>query len=657
MKKNDGIMLAQSLKGDQMLFLNTYQNTANIEALTDQLFYVLDGTMTLLYQAKKYTLFAGDIFFIPKNEVILLTTELSHALTYVISSTILTDSSRIYCNSAAGGSHYDDFRSMIAEDIYQMTHATDNLESAMEQHLRRIPDMLSSHFWGPSDLLTPDNLSGASTQSDSKYQIFLRDVMDEINHNYKKRITLNQLAKKYHFSPSYLSRLFLKETGLHFNDYLANLRLAEAISQLVFTSKSVNEIAEQSGFADNRAFLDAFKRANGVSPSTYRKQVSGESKQGIVRYEDNLRYVHAQGYFDHLFLYRRQNPSVSATPPVEHYEKRLDVGIPVKRSLSYTFTAHVPQLRLLQTEQIRIALRTMKKKIGLTSVAFPVWETELPELYQVTDFLADQGLTAILLLDPSSLESFGAHLTPLLTQRYLGLLTFEIQNRSQFRTSGISIPSYLEMLPNHFMKDTRIQALYNLQTLSDALITTEGTTNYLLAEFVDAPAATGPTALFHGRPGLFAGNGTAKTTFGCLRLFASMTGPILHQEPGLLITGTAQECQILLWHLPSNELPQSPEQLNSYYTAAGVRQVTLTLEHLSGSLACIISQRYFPEVPDAYEQWLSIGTSTTMTWKLEQELDSRPQMRQYYQAAPDNTLTLRHTLEACEICQLTIRMN
>ncbi len=84
MKKNDGILLGQPGELMEMLFFNTYQGTINIKALTHHLFYILDGSLALLYQAKKYLLSTNDIFFIPLEEVIILSGKECHALTLAI---------------------------------------------------------------------------------------------------------------------------------------------------------------------------------------------------------------------------------------------------------------------------------------------------------------------------------------------------------------------------------------------------------------------------------------------------------------------------------------------------------------------------------------------------------------------------------------------
>ncbi len=69
-----------------------------------------------------------------------------------------------------------------------------------------------------------------------------------------------------------LSRLFRKEVGVSFVQYLTALRLRHAADQLLTTRKTVQQIAREQGFASTRMMSDLFKRQHGVTPRQYREQ-------------------------------------------------------------------------------------------------------------------------------------------------------------------------------------------------------------------------------------------------------------------------------------------------------------------------------------------------------------------------------------------------
>lgn len=59
-------------------------------------------------------------------------------------------------------------------------------------------------------------------------------------------------------------------TGLTAANYLLTVRMGEARQRLLQCPRlTINEVAEQCGFADNAHFTHAFKRIFGYTPSEY----------------------------------------------------------------------------------------------------------------------------------------------------------------------------------------------------------------------------------------------------------------------------------------------------------------------------------------------------------------------------------------------------
>ncbi|MCC3357729.1 helix-turn-helix domain-containing protein [Bacillus sp. REN16] len=68
-------------------------------------------------------------------------------------------------------------------------------------------------------------------------------VLLYIDHSSAKDVSLAEAAEKAHLSTSYSCKLFKKETGTNFSDYIVNVRLQEAARLLEHTSLRVSEIA------------------------------------------------------------------------------------------------------------------------------------------------------------------------------------------------------------------------------------------------------------------------------------------------------------------------------------------------------------------------------------------------------------------------------
>ena len=87
-----------------------------------------------------------------------------------------------------------------------------------------------------------------------------------------EEISLAVLAEKFHLNPQYISQLFKSEIGVGFLAYLTNVRMENAKRLLLSTDLSVAEVADRSGYADYRVFTKAFKKAENVTPSQYRRE-------------------------------------------------------------------------------------------------------------------------------------------------------------------------------------------------------------------------------------------------------------------------------------------------------------------------------------------------------------------------------------------------
>lgn len=104
----------------------------------------------------------------------------------------------------------------------------------------------------------------------------LRDsVIEFLNQNYGKPLSLDSIAEQFHITPTYLSSFFKREVGENFSSYLANLRIAEAKRMLEETDLKVSDISEQVGIYSQTTFIRLFKKNCGLTPNEYRKAHGG----------------------------------------------------------------------------------------------------------------------------------------------------------------------------------------------------------------------------------------------------------------------------------------------------------------------------------------------------------------------------------------------
>ena len=94
------------------------------------------------------------------------------------------------------------------------------------------------------------------------------EVLKYIQNNYMNDIKLSSVAKLVSVSSEHLSRVFKKETGFGFKEYLTILRLQKAEEMLKNEpGRAVCEVAYACGFNDGNYFSYKFKEAYGVSPT------------------------------------------------------------------------------------------------------------------------------------------------------------------------------------------------------------------------------------------------------------------------------------------------------------------------------------------------------------------------------------------------------
>lgn len=91
-----------------------------------------------------------------------------------------------------------------------------------------------------------------------------------IEESFTQNIHLDNLAELLGMDKSSFCRLFKKETGVTFTEYLNRLRLEEARRLLLSSHFYVFEVAHRSGFSRTRYFQRLFRERYGCSPSEYR---------------------------------------------------------------------------------------------------------------------------------------------------------------------------------------------------------------------------------------------------------------------------------------------------------------------------------------------------------------------------------------------------
>ena len=99
------------------------------------------------------------------------------------------------------------------------------------------------------------------------------EIKRYIDTNYRESITLDKLAGMAHLNKYYLSHAFQKEYGVSPITYLSRRRIEESKYLLGNTSHTLAQVSELLGFSSPSYFSQCFRKAEGISPNEYRRQV------------------------------------------------------------------------------------------------------------------------------------------------------------------------------------------------------------------------------------------------------------------------------------------------------------------------------------------------------------------------------------------------
>lgn len=119
---------------------------------------------------------------------------------------------------------------------------------------------------------------GASQEGDRVEERPIIGITRYLQEHLSEDISLSVLSEEFHLSAQYISQLFKNEIGVNFLSYLTSIRMERAKKLLLSSSLSIGEISEQLGFGDYRVFTKVFKKAEGVTPSQYRRDFLEASK-------------------------------------------------------------------------------------------------------------------------------------------------------------------------------------------------------------------------------------------------------------------------------------------------------------------------------------------------------------------------------------------
>lgn len=251
--------------------------------------YVLEGEMSVRYY--------GDKIRMKKDDILLINSGMEYGIcgirdaiygtaSYsigIISQIMDKKSLMLYADSARDVLHtYQDLREILQEMTAEYVLHAHQTRAAMDSMMLRLLDCLIENYQ-----LGQGQIEADENDTDAR----MRQMMQYIINHIHDEISLSDLADEMFVSTSTLSRIFKKNTGMYFADYVMRLRVRTSLGLLRTSEQNLTQIAMNCGFSTSAAFNRSFKKVTGMMPSEYRKkyQVTVESEEQDSKDEQEIR--------------------------------------------------------------------------------------------------------------------------------------------------------------------------------------------------------------------------------------------------------------------------------------------------------------------------------------------------------------------------------
>ncbi|MBQ4629925.1 MAG: helix-turn-helix transcriptional regulator [Clostridia bacterium] len=224
-----------------------------------EIYYLCDGTCTYFIDNKTYIIEKGDLVLIPGGTIhktqypgnVPYSRMLINCSNYYIPPSIYNDISKllyVYRN--------DDILPKIENILNDIDKDYTSCDKYCEDSLQSLVHSLFILI-----ARNPNQKTNEAVKNE-----YIEKATTYIQNNFKNKIMLDDIARVCAVTPEHMSRMFKKETGFGFSEYLTLVRLQHSEYLIKNKKLSVTEIAHRCGFEDSNYFSFIFKKKYSMSP-------------------------------------------------------------------------------------------------------------------------------------------------------------------------------------------------------------------------------------------------------------------------------------------------------------------------------------------------------------------------------------------------------
>ena len=232
--------------------------------------FILDGEGCLQVNDTWYNLKKGDVFYLPPNIPYIYYPSQKNPWIYAWVAIEGDKATEYFSNSYFKNNVYV-YHLKKADIVLHFIH--DFFLTTTSKTLQE--EKMFSVFFSLMGMIVDDQPNTENEQP--LVEKYLKQIKDTIYCNYlNPHFKIEDLSAIVNLSYPYIIKIFKKAFNVPLKKYLYNLRLEQASNLLLNTTRSISDIAYNSGFSDPLYFSSSFKKHYGLSPKEYRKQHKNE---------------------------------------------------------------------------------------------------------------------------------------------------------------------------------------------------------------------------------------------------------------------------------------------------------------------------------------------------------------------------------------------
>jgi AraC-like DNA-binding protein len=235
----------------------------------NRLYYFLEGAGTIRIRNREYSPQPGQLFLLPANVEISLSTDKANTFRKYFCHFTLTVG-EVHLFQMFHVPHFVDVidRAWLDERFLKLIALSENQSLTSPLQIKSVLYEILTLFLDRAQLqgIEEDWRIDAATSATTK----INTILGYIDEHLADRMKIDQLANELHFHPKYFIQLFKSSMGVSPIVYITKKRMEKAQQLLMSSEISVTDIADQVGM-DLYYFSHTFRKLIGLSPTEYRQ--------------------------------------------------------------------------------------------------------------------------------------------------------------------------------------------------------------------------------------------------------------------------------------------------------------------------------------------------------------------------------------------------